>query len=253
MILFFFFFSDFIIENNSVEVKITNKPAEVIYEKYKPDDPDDWIDWDNSEEWDDDEKNQYFEQEIEAELAQMSSVGGSVRTKKQLDNEILRNAVNDIHLNSADVPSAKVNNSSSKLSETWSSTADFNSSWAEDQPSIDSNPHALIVIKTHSKQEISPNNLHYSAKLANVSKNISAKQLGEEFDIMNIKVPKKSQEIDYFADMQPVISSSSKTELSEIALSASHSDNSSLKKEQILKSSLSFDISSDAAEVSLFP
>ncbi|CAI9716038.1 protein-associating with the carboxyl-terminal domain of ezrin-like [Octopus vulgaris] len=237
---------DFIIEDNSVEVKITDPSAEVIYEKYKPDDPDNWVDWDNPEEWDDDEKNQYFEREIEAELAQMSSVGDSVRNKKQLDNEILRNAVNDIHLNSADVTS--VNNTNSKLDETWSSTADFNSSWAGDQPSIDSNLHALTVIKTHSRQEISPNSLHYSA---NVSKNISAKQLGEEFDIMNIKVPKKSQEIDYFADMQPVISSSSKAELSEIALSTSHSDDSNFKEEQILKSSLSFAISEDAAEVNI--
>ncbi|GAB1598012.1 protein-associating with the carboxyl-terminal domain of ezrin-like [Argonauta hians] len=227
------------IKDNSSELNISDKLKEVVPIECNYSDSDNWVDWENPKEWvEDGEQSKYIDKKIEAEFDQMSSVSDSLR------NADMRNVANDIHLSPSEITS--INNTSSKLGKNWSSTVELNNSWEEDQPSIEKNLHTQTFIKTHPTQEISPTTEQYSAKLTNMAKSFSTKQLGEEFDIMNIKIPKKSQEIDYFADMQPVISTSSKSGLSEIAFTSVDSD---FKEEQILNSSLSFAISKDAAEI----
>lgn len=185
----------------------------------------DWPDWDNnSSGWSD---NDYLNiKEIDTELHQISPTVNSIDqlsvTKKDFIEEVDRiNAVNKIHSNPIRI--------------------DPEESY-EDQWGI--NEHCLLP--TAETQTPLNKDVSHVPNLSSASKNLSQKSLGEEYDIMHIKVTKKKDEIDYFVDMQPVILPTPKNELLSLPV-----NNNPVTVDNISSNSieLSFAVSEDAAEV----
>ena len=196
----------------------------------------DWPDWDNnSSGWSD---NDYLNiKEIESEL-QISPTINSIDqlsvTEKDFTEEVDRiNAMNKIHSNPIRIDPEE------SYEDSWKHKKN---QWEKNDPSL---------VPSAETDTPAQNDVGHAPNLSSASKNLSQKSLGEEYDIMHIKVTKKKDEIDYFADMQPVILPTPKDELLSLPVNPQNDldipagiDNVSSKKV-----GLSFAVSEDAAEV----
>lgn len=194
----------------------------------------DWPDWDSSS-WNDKDYLKIKEIKSAAEFQQMSSVINS--TAKCIEMDLTEevdciNAVNKIYSNPIII---------NKEEESYGkSHQDKNNYWEINGP----NP---LLTSGQTDTTIKKDASYASSFL----KNISQKSLGEEYDIMHIKVTKKKDEIDYFVDMQPVILPTPKDEVLSLPVDPRkdldilpEADNTSSTKDK-----LSFAVSEDAAEV----
>lgn len=218
----------YIVSEDAVHVKekicqeIEDEKEEIVHEG-------DWPDWDNnSSGWSD---NDYLNiKETDTELHQISPTINSIDqllvTKKDFTEEVDRiNAVNKIHSNPISI--------------------DPEESY-EDQWGI--NEHCLLPT---AETQTPLKDVSHVPNLSSASKNHSQKSLGEEYDIMHIKVTKKKDEIDYFVDMQPVILPTPKNELLSLPVNTKKDSDIPVTVDNISSNSveLSFAVSEDAAEV----